>query len=110
MNVSPGDGHYQSAQQFVDIKFDIMVTELDILVKTNGGYPANSSDLRRQADVYGSLLDYALHFSSNCRAMLTWGFTDRYSWILPSRHYTTGDGLPLDWMYLPNQPIGKWKK
>jgi endo-1,4-beta-xylanase len=94
----------------VDNKFDIMPTELDISMKTNGGYPANPSDLRRQADVYGSLLDYALHFSSNCRAMLTWGFTDRYSWILPSRHYTTGDGLPLDWMYLPNQPIGKWKK
>ncbi len=33
--------------------------------------------------------------------MLTWGFTDRYSWITASSNYTKGDALPLDWSYQP---------
>ena len=45
MNITPGDGHYQSAQQFIDNKLDIMVTELDVAMQTNGGNPANAQDL-----------------------------------------------------------------
>ena len=100
-NVIPGDGHYQSAQQFIDNGLDIMVTELDISIPTNGGYPVNSKDLETQADVYASMLNYALHFSPHCKAMLTWGFTDRYSWIPEYRQNKAGAALPLDWMYLP---------
>jgi len=100
-NVAPGDGHYQNAQQLIDNKLDIMITELDIWVRTDGGYPVDPNDLRRQSYVYGTIVEYTLHFSPSCRAMLTWGFTDRYSWIPAAHRYTAGDGLPLDWMYLP---------
>jgi endo-1,4-beta-xylanase len=99
--VTPGDDHYQSAQQFIDNKLDIMVTELDVAVPTNGGYPINPQDLQTQGLVYRSLLEYVLHFSPNCKAMLTWGYTDRYSWIPSYRNNTQGAALPLDWMYLP---------
>jgi hypothetical protein len=99
--ITPGDGYYQSAQQFIDNRLDIMVTELDVPVLTNGGYPINSQDLQTQGDVYHSILDYVLHFSPNCKAMLTWGFTDRYSWIPYVRDNKQGAALPLDWMYLP---------
>ncbi|CAF1273828.1 unnamed protein product [Adineta ricciae] len=101
VNVTPGDVHYQSAQQFVDRKLDFMVTELDVSVPTNGGYPINPQDLQTQGLVYRSILEYALYFSSNCRALLTWGFTDRYSWIPSFSNYTRGAALPLDWMYFP---------
>jgi endo-1,4-beta-xylanase len=99
--ITPGDDHYQSAQQFIDNKLDIMVTELDVSIPTNGGYPINSQDLQTQGLVYRSMLDYVLHFSPNCKAMLTWGFTDRYSWVPSAYKYTRGASLPLDWMYLP---------
>jgi hypothetical protein len=33
--------------------------------------------------------------------MLTWGYTDRYSWIPGFHNNTAGAALPLDWMYLP---------
>jgi hypothetical protein len=105
MNVSttiiPGDGHYQSAQQFIDNRLDIMVTELDVRVPTDGGNPINIQDLQTQGVVYRSMLNYCLYFSSNCKAFLTWGFTDRYSWIPTYRYDKEGAALPLDWLYLP---------
>ena len=106
-NVTPGDGHYQSAQQFINNGLDIMVTELDVSVPTNGGYPVDSHDLEIQANIYGSILNYVLHFSPNCKAMLTWGFTDRYSWIPDFTHDLRGAALPIDWMYLPKSAY--WK-
>ena len=105
--ITPGDNHYQSAQQFIDNGLDIMVTEFDVAVPTIGGYPNNSQDLETQANVYESMLNYVLHFTPHCKAMLTWGFTDRYSWI-PSFHQDkAGAALPLDWMYLPKAAY--WK-
>jgi endo-1,4-beta-xylanase len=101
MNINPGDGHYQSAQQFIDNRLDIMVTELDVSVPTDGGYPVNLQDLETQGDVYRSMLEYVLHFSPNCKAMLTWGYTDRYSWIPWFTDDKRGAALPLDW--LPSQ-------
>jgi hypothetical protein len=99
--VTPGDEHYQSAQNFIDQRLDIMVTELDVAIPTTGGYPIDSKDLEKQGLVYRSLLQYVLHFSPNCRAMLTWGYTARYSWIPGFHNNTAGAALPLDWMYLP---------
>ncbi len=106
-NVTPGDDHYQSAQQFIDNRLDIMVTELDVSVPTDGGYPVNPQDLQTQADIYRSMLEYVLHFSPNCKAMLTWGYTDRYSWIPSSSDDKLGAALPLDWLYLPKPAY--WK-
>ncbi len=101
MPVSPGDGHYQSAQQFIDNRLDIMVTELDVAVPTSGGYPVDPKDLDRQGLIYRSMVDYVLHFSPKCKAMFTWGFTDLYSWIPEYYNNTQGIGLPLDYLYLP---------
>ena len=44
--VAPGDGHYSRAQEFIDNGFHIMVTELDVGVSTDGGYPINPEDLQ----------------------------------------------------------------
>ena len=77
--IVPGDGHYQNAQQFINNNLDIVVTELDVAVPTDGAYPINPRDLQTQGLIYRSMLDYVLHFSPNCKAMITWGYTDRYS-------------------------------
>jgi endo-1,4-beta-xylanase len=99
--VTPGDGYYQSAQQFIDNNLDIMVTELDITMPMKDGKPADPEDVEKQGVIYRELLQFALHFFPRCRAMLTWGFTDRYSWIPASYNYTAGDALPLDYSYQP---------
>lgn len=99
--ITPGDGHYQSAQQFIDNKLNIMVTELDVRVPTSGACPIDAQDLQKQADIYRSMLELVLHFSPNCKAMLTWGFTDRFSWIPEAYHNNAGAALPLDSLYYP---------
>lgn len=99
--VTPGDGHYQSAQQFIDNGFHIMVTELDVAVPTDGGYPIDPRDIQTQGTIYRAVLEFVLHFFPNCDGMSTWGFTNLYSWIPNATNYTKGDGLPLDWLYRP---------
>ncbi|CAF1040930.1 unnamed protein product [Adineta ricciae] len=100
-SVTPGDGHYQSAQQFINNQLYISVTELDISIPTDGGYLIDRSDLYKQAALYRAVLNYAIHFYPKCEAFLTWGFTDRYSWLPDYHKYKKGAGLPLDWMYRP---------
>jgi len=100
-NITPGDAHYQSAQQFVDQRLDFMVTELSISIPMKNGKPVNPADIEKQGVVYRSILDYVLHFSPKCAAMLTWGFTDRYSSVPPASNYTRGEALPLDSFYQP---------
>jgi endo-1,4-beta-xylanase len=100
-NVTPGDAYYQNAQRFVDQGLDFMVTELDISIPMKDGKPVNPADVEKQGLAYRSLLAYVLHFSPKCAAMLTWGFTDHYSWIPEFSNYTKGEALPLDWFYQP---------
>ncbi|CAF1600739.1 unnamed protein product [Adineta ricciae] len=99
--VTPGDSYYQNAQRFIDQGFDILVTELDISVPMRNGKPINPADIQKQGVLYRSLLQYALHFHPKCHGLLTWGFTDRYSWLPSFSNNTKGDALPLDASYVP---------
>jgi hypothetical protein len=78
-----------------------MVTELDITMPIKDGKPIYPGDVEKQGVVYHEVLQFVLHFFPRCRAMLTWGFTDRYSWIPEFYNYTGGDALPLDSSYQP---------
>lgn len=100
-NIQPGDQYYQNAQRLVNSNFDFMVTELDVAIAMNGNNPRDPNDLQKQAQIYRSLVKYALHFGSRCRALITWGFTDRYSWIGSFSNYRDGAALPFDWNYQP---------
>ncbi|CAF0987580.1 unnamed protein product [Adineta steineri] len=97
--VNPGDQHYQNAQRLIDNDFDFMVTELDVAIPINAGNPRDPNDLERQGRLYRALLKYALHFSPRCRALITWGFTDRYSWVPAFYNNTEGAALPSDSNY-----------
>ena len=96
-----GDQHYQNAQRIIDHGFDFMVTELDVAIPMNAGSPRDPSDEKKQGLLYRALLKYVQHFSPKCRALITWGFTDRYSWIPSFYNYTEGAALPSDWNYQP---------
>jgi hypothetical protein len=78
-----------------------MVTELDITMPMKDGKPIYPGDIKQQGVVYRQHLQYVLHFFPRCPAMLTWGFTDRYSWIPAAYNHTAGDALPLDLFYQP---------
>jgi endo-1,4-beta-xylanase len=73
----------------------IHFTELDVAIRL----PASDADLERQAKLYGDLLNLCLE-SRVCEAFVTWGFTDRYSWI-PKTFSGFGAALPFDEEYAP---------
>jgi GH35 family endo-1,4-beta-xylanase len=99
--ITPGDDHYQIAQQFLDLNISLTISELDVAIQMKGGYPVDPDAIQKQAIIYRSLLQYVLHFFPKIPAMISWGYTDRYSWIPLAKNYTQGDGLPLDCQYQP---------
>ena len=99
--IEPNDVHYQLAQQVVDNGFKFIVTEIDVSIGMNGSHAQDEGDYEKQADLYRALVRYCLHFAPHCRALLTWGFTDAYSWIPWFSNHTRGNALPLDSNYQP---------
>ncbi|UJR18881.1 hypothetical protein I4U23_022009 [Adineta vaga] len=105
--IIPGDEHYQIAQRFIDQNISLTISELDVAIETNGGYPIDPNAIQKQANIYHSLLKYVLYFFPKIPAMITWGYTDRFSWIPLATNYTKGDGLTLDCQYQPKAAY--WK-
>jgi endo-1,4-beta-xylanase len=73
----------------------VHVTELDVRIR---GVPAQR-DLATQARTYQQVAETCLA-ARNCTALVTWGLTDRYSWV-PSRFTGWGSALLLDETYEP---------
>ena len=71
---------------FAAAALDVYITEFDLMVPT----PVTRADLQRQGDVYGAVLR-ACREQPRCRALQTWGFTDRYAGILAGQQ---PDGRP----------------
>lgn len=61
-----------------DLGLEVQFTELDVKVQEGTGSPEER--LAAQANLYGDLLQVCT-ISPNCSAFITWGFTDRYTWI-----------------------------
>lgn len=59
-------------QRFADLGVDIYITEFDVSLMPE-------HDPARQAEIYQRILDICLA-QPRCRAMQSWGYTDRYSW------------------------------
>jgi endo-1,4-beta-xylanase len=75
-----------------ELGLEVHVTELDVAVESAAGSPEEQQ--LRQADVYRQILGACLAVPS-CTAFVTWGFTDRYSWLHPDTP------LPFDADYQP---------
>jgi len=82
-------------QRFAELGLDVQITELDVRIH---GEP-DEQQLARQADIYRELMDVCVS-AKGCTAFVTWGFTDRYSWI-PASHPGWGSALIFDEDYRP---------
>jgi endo-1,4-beta-xylanase len=78
----------------------VHITELDVSLPVNQTGQADEQDLTRQADVYHQIVRICLN-TLGCKAIQTWGFTDKYSWIGSHSHGTRGNALPFDRAYQP---------
>ncbi len=73
----------------------ISFTEVDFMI----ALPTNSTTLELQKNNYKNLLGVCLA-NDSCHTFLTWGFTDKYSWV-PEFFPGNGSALPIDENYNP---------
>jgi len=71
------------------------ITEFDVRVHV----PPSTQDLDRQRVVYNGLLSTCVA-ASNCKTFVSWGFTDKSSWV-PTAYPGYGAALPFDESYNP---------
>ena len=72
------DSLTQNFDRFNQLGLEVQFTELDIKIQDGKG--SLEQRLAQQAKAYGDLLNVCLQ-AKKCTALITWGFTDRYTWI-----------------------------
>lgn len=87
--------HRANAARLAALGLELTITELDVRILL----PASEAALEVQAETYANVMEFCLDEAS-CRGVLTWGFTDRFSWI-PTFIPGWGAGLPFDENYRP---------
>ena len=80
------------------LRLQVNITELDVSLPLDSNSMVRAEDLLRQAEIYRAIVRACLN-SSNCTAIQTWGFTDKYSWIGSHSRGTRGQALPFDRIY-----------
>jgi endo-1,4-beta-xylanase len=75
-----------------DLGLEINVTEMDVATIGYAGTPEERA--ARQAQIYRQILKLCLA-TPRCTTFVTWGFTDRYTWLYPDTP------LPFDSIYRP---------
>lgn len=102
--------HNQSAQFYQQVESNVQFlaslglkvafTEVDLAITL----PLTASKYLQQARGYGQLIQIALRNRPTVQTFVTWGFTDKYSWI-PNFWQSQGapkdDALPFDRNYSP---------
>ncbi|MGE5557941.1 MAG: endo-1,4-beta-xylanase [Bacillota bacterium] len=81
-------------KRLMDLGLQVHITEMDVRLKE----PLSKEKLEEQAKVYREIMEICLR--RRCQAYITWGFTDRYSWI-PHYFFGWNDGLIFDRSYQP---------
>ncbi len=82
-------------KRLADLGLEGHITEMDVRMPL----PPTEEKLSQQARVYERMLNVCLD-ASNCSAFVTWGVTDRYSWI-PDVFEGEGAALLFDEQYAP---------
>jgi endo-1,4-beta-xylanase len=78
----------------------VHITELDVAVPVDSNGQPREGDLQRQADIYQRVAHACLK-NPSCTAIQSWGFSDKYSWIVSHSHGTQGVALLFDKDYKP---------
>jgi endo-1,4-beta-xylanase len=96
-------GHFQQSSFIMDLKdngrrlaelgLEISITELDVRIPV----PVTDLMIEKQASMYGKVTETCLALP-NCKAIVTWGFTDKHSWV-PGFFGGEGAALPFDENY-----------
>ncbi len=88
----------QNIKRYATAGLEAIITELDIRIALTD-YTSNATNmLNAQANDYLRLIQLCLN-NANAKTFVTWGFTDKYSWI-PSFTLTTGNGPASDYSLL----------
>ncbi len=80
-----------------DLGLQVHITEMDVKIQDGSG--TQDQRLTAQADVYREITDVCLN-AHPCTALLTWGFTDQYTWI-PGFTHKADAPLLFDKSYTP---------
>jgi endo-1,4-beta-xylanase len=72
------DSLAQNFDRFNQLGLEVQFTELDMKIQDGKG--SLEERLAKQAKAYSDLLKVCLQ-AKKCTALITWGFTDRYTWI-----------------------------
>jgi endo-1,4-beta-xylanase len=86
--------------RFTALGVQVHITEMDVSLPLDADGNARSADLQLQADVYSKIASACLAHAG-CKAIQTWGFTDKYSWIGSHSKHTQGAALLFDREYRP---------
>jgi hypothetical protein len=87
--------HQMNAMRFADLGLDLSITEMDVRIEL----PDSPAAQQQQALAYSDVINLCLT-QPNCKALVMWGFTDKYSWI-PGSFPGWGDALIYDTNYEP---------
>jgi endo-1,4-beta-xylanase len=87
--------HQMNAMRFAGIGLDLSITEMDVRI----ALPDSPAEQQQQALAYSDVINLCLT-QPNCKALVMWGFTDKYSWI-PGSFPGWGDALIYDAAYQP---------
>lgn len=68
----------QNMKRLADLGLEVQFTELDIQIEDGKG--TKEKRLVEQAEIYRDMIRVCLD-ATNCTAFITWGFTDRYTWL-----------------------------
>lgn len=97
-------GIAENFRRYADLGLQVHITELDVSLET----PSTPATRKKQGAIYKTVMDLCLG-APNCTAFVTWGFTDRYSWI-PEFQPGRGDALILDSDYRKKPAYKKLSK
>ncbi len=87
----------QNIERLGALGLQVHITEMDVRGVSGAGTPEL---LEQQAQVYYDVLATCLQ-AEPCTALLTWGFTDRHTWIRPFFGPADAAPLPFDEGYQP---------
>jgi endo-1,4-beta-xylanase len=87
--------HRTNAQRLASLGLEVSITEMDVRISL----PTTAQELSEQALAYRDLVEFCLT-QPNVKTLVTWGFTDKFSWI-PGFFSGFGDALIFDMNYQP---------
>ena len=91
-------GLQDMTKALIDLGLDITVTELDVK-ESESAAPTAARD-QKVADETRRYLDVMLAFPE-VRGVVTWGLTDKFSWLSEQTPHGVNRGLPYDDAYSP---------